>query len=179
MGKKEPKLWHRFIMDVKNGDSSRYLCHLFSTLMDSDIFVTLSVQNTCIPFLFLPYEFFVGLYSTYQSLYIVLQLINHGIPEELLERVKKVCSEFYKLEREENFKNSKTVKLLNELAEKKSSEKVEHADWEDVITLLDDNEWPENTPDFRYKPDQQFYIIKYSRHRIGKKMIFHIRKNTT
>ncbi|XP_057447055.1 1-aminocyclopropane-1-carboxylate oxidase 5 [Lotus japonicus] len=77
------------------------------------------------------------------------QLINHGIPEELLERVKKVCSEFYKLEREENFKNSKTVKLLNELAEKKSSEKVEHADWEDVITLLDDNEWPENTPDFR------------------------------
>nr|AFK38747.1 unknown [Lotus japonicus] len=77
------------------------------------------------------------------------QLINHGIPEELLERVKKVCSEFYKLERGENFKNSKTVKLLNELAEKKSGEKVEHADWEDVITLLDDNEWPENTPDFR------------------------------
>ncbi|KEH35343.1 putative aminocyclopropanecarboxylate oxidase [Medicago truncatula] len=77
------------------------------------------------------------------------QLINHGISEELLERVKKVSSEFYKLEREENFKNSKTVKLLNDIAEKKSSEKLENVDWEDVITLLDDNEWPENTPSFR------------------------------
>ncbi|NP_001266092.1 1-aminocyclopropane-1-carboxylate oxidase 5-like [Cicer arietinum] len=77
------------------------------------------------------------------------QLINHGIPEELLERVKKVSSEFYKLEREENFKNSTTVKLLNDIAEKKSSEKLENVDWEDVITLLDNNEWPENTPCFR------------------------------
>ncbi|KAI8004813.1 1-aminocyclopropane-1-carboxylate oxidase [Camellia lanceoleosa] len=33
------------------------------------------------------------------------QLVNHGISEELLERVKKVCSECYKLEREEDFKN--------------------------------------------------------------------------
>lgn len=77
-------------------------------------------------------------------------MINHGIPEELLERVKKVAAEFYKLEREENFKNSKSVKLLSDLVEKKSSEKLEHADWEDVITLLDDNEWPEKTPGFRY-----------------------------
>lgn len=78
-------------------------------------------------------------------------MINHGIPEELLERVKKVSSEFFKLEREENFKNSTKVKLLKEIAEKKSDEKLEHADWEDVITLFDDNEWPENTPNFRYK----------------------------
>ncbi|KAJ1387377.1 Oxoglutarate/iron-dependent dioxygenase [Sesbania bispinosa] len=77
------------------------------------------------------------------------QLTNHGIPEELLERVKKVASEFYKLEREENFKNSSTVKLLNDLAEKKGNGKLEHVDWEDVITLLDDNEWPERTPGFR------------------------------
>ncbi|RDY00221.1 1-aminocyclopropane-1-carboxylate oxidase 5, partial [Mucuna pruriens] len=77
------------------------------------------------------------------------QLINHGIPDELLERVKKVSSEFFKLEREENFKNSATVKLLSDLAEKKSSEKLEHVDWEDVITLLDDSEWPEKTPGFR------------------------------
>lgn len=80
----------------------------------------------------------------------VLQLINHGIPEELLERVKKVCSECYKLEREENFKNSTTVKPLNGLVEKKSGEKLENVDWEDVFTLLDDNEWPERTPGFRY-----------------------------
>jgi len=90
----------------------------------------------------------------------MLQLINHGISEELLERVKKVSSEFYKLEREENFKNSKTVKLLNDIAEKKSSEKLENVDWEDVITLLDDNEWPQNTPSFRYKGNQMFFPSK-------------------
>ncbi|XVE55280.1 hypothetical protein DITRI_Ditri03aG0145900 [Diplodiscus trichospermus] len=71
------------------------------------------------------------------------QLVNHGIPEELLERVKKVTSEFYKLEREENFKNSKLVNLLDE-----NGEKLENVDWEDVITLLDDNEWPFKTPGF-------------------------------
>jgi aminocyclopropanecarboxylate oxidase len=87
-------------------------------------------------------------------------LINHGIPEELLERVKKVSTEFYKLEREENFKNSTTVKLLNDIAEKRSSEKLENVDWEDVITLLDDNEWPENTPSFRYKANQLFFPSK-------------------
>lgn len=83
----------------------------------------------------------------------VLQLINHGIPEELLERVKKVCSECYKLEREENFKKSTSVNLLNELEEKKrSGEKAENVDWEDVFTLLDENvnEWPQKTTGFRY-----------------------------
>ncbi|GJR46467.1 1-aminocyclopropane-1-carboxylate oxidase 5-like protein [Tanacetum coccineum] len=40
------------------------------------------------------------------------QLVNHGLPVELLERVKKVTSECYKLEREEEFfKNSTPVKL--------------------------------------------------------------------
>ncbi|KAF8023702.1 hypothetical protein BT93_F1017 [Corymbia citriodora subsp. variegata] len=73
------------------------------------------------------------------------QLVNHGIPEELLERVKRVCNEFYKLEREKNFKKSTPVKLLNE----NDGGKLENVDWEDVITLLDDNEWPSNTPGFK------------------------------
>ncbi|KAI9097805.1 hypothetical protein K1719_025576 [Acacia pycnantha] len=77
------------------------------------------------------------------------QLVNHGIPDELLERVKKISSECYKLEREENFKSSAPVKLLNEMVEKKSGEKLENVDWEDVFTLQDDNEWPEKTPGFR------------------------------
>ncbi|CAI9764007.1 unnamed protein product [Fraxinus pennsylvanica] len=79
------------------------------------------------------------------------QLVNHGIPEELLERVKKVASECYKLEREENFKNSKPVKLLNELVEKKSEDKLENLDWEDVFLLSDDNEneWPTKTHGFK------------------------------
>lgn len=98
-------------------------------------------------------------------------MINHGIPEELLERVKKVASEFYKLEREENFKKSTSVKLLSDLAEKKDSEKQEYVDWEDVITLLDDNEWPEKTPGFRYinKAIQQFFIIQESQTKTKKK----------
>lgn len=78
-----------------------------------------------------------------------MQLVNHGISEELLERVKKVSSEFYKLEREENFKTSTPVKLLNEMVEKKSCDKVDTVDWEDVILLSDNNEWPSETPGFR------------------------------
>lgn len=75
--------------------------------------------------------------------------MNHGIAEELLERVKKVCSECYKLEREENFKNSKMMNSLKDLAEKKNGEKLENVDWEDVFILLDDNQWPPETPGFK------------------------------
>ncbi|XVF39263.1 hypothetical protein PTKIN_Ptkin01aG0021000 [Pterospermum kingtungense] len=86
------------------------------------------------------------------------QLVNHGIPEELLERVKKVASEFYKLEREENFYNSKVVSLLNE-----TGENLENADWEDVITLLDDNEWPSETPRFRETmKEYRFELMKFA-----------------
>ncbi|KAK9096173.1 hypothetical protein Sjap_021670 [Stephania japonica] len=74
------------------------------------------------------------------------QLVNHGIPIELLERVKKVCSQCYKLEREEGFKNSMPVKLLNDLLERNyingTDEKLEDLDWEDVFILQDDNKWP-------------------------------------
>lgn len=75
--------------------------------------------------------------------------MNHGISEELLERVKNVCSECYKQEREEKFKNSTPVKLLNELAEKMSGNRLENEDWEDVFTLLDDNVQISETPGFK------------------------------
>ncbi|GAB4844135.1 1-aminocyclopropane-1-carboxylate oxidase [Ancistrocladus abbreviatus] len=79
------------------------------------------------------------------------QLVNHGIPEELLERVKKVCSECFKLEREQGFSNSKPVMLLNEILAKQETcrQRLEGVDWEDVFTLLDDNHWPSATPSFR------------------------------
>ncbi|KAL0428061.1 UNVERIFIED_CONTAM: 1-aminocyclopropane-1-carboxylate oxidase 5, partial [Sesamum latifolium] len=79
------------------------------------------------------------------------QLINHGISEELLDKVKKVATECYKLEREASFKNSKPVKLLNELLGKKNDEKVENVDWEDVFLLSDENdeEWPSKTLGFK------------------------------
>lgn len=75
--------------------------------------------------------------------------MNHGIPEELLERVKKVCTECFTQEREDNFKNSTAVKLLNDVAEKKSGQKLENFDWEDVFTLMDTTEWPPKTPGFK------------------------------
>ncbi|KAH7833666.1 hypothetical protein Vadar_008566 [Vaccinium darrowii] len=80
------------------------------------------------------------------------QLVNHGISEELLERVKKASMECYKKEREEDFHNSNTaVKMLNDLVEKKSGEKLENMDWEDVFLLSDENksEWPSKTPGFK------------------------------
>ncbi|XP_021718192.1 1-aminocyclopropane-1-carboxylate oxidase 5-like [Chenopodium quinoa] len=77
------------------------------------------------------------------------QLVNHGISEELLERVKKISSDCYKLEREENFKKSKPVTRLNEIVESKSEEKLDDVDWEDVFLLTDDNEWPSNLPGFK------------------------------
>ncbi|CAE5964439.1 unnamed protein product [Arabidopsis arenosa] len=75
------------------------------------------------------------------------QLVNHGIPLELLNKVKKLSSDCYKTEREEAFKTSNPVKLLNDLVQKNSGEKLENVDWEDVFTLLDhnQNEWPSNT----------------------------------
>lgn len=76
--------------------------------------------------------------------------MNHGIPVDLLERVKMVSSECYKQEREDNFfKNSAPVKLLKELIDKKSGDKLENIDWEDVFLLSDDNEWPLKTPGFK------------------------------
>ncbi|KAL9243655.1 hypothetical protein vseg_017515 [Gypsophila vaccaria] len=77
------------------------------------------------------------------------QLVNHGIPEELLERVKRVSTECYKFEREDGFKNSKPVKMLKDIIDNKSEGKVEGVDWEDVFLLSDDNEWPAITPGFK------------------------------
>ncbi|KAH6800150.1 2-oxoglutarate and oxygenase superfamily protein [Perilla frutescens var. hirtella] len=79
------------------------------------------------------------------------QLMNHGISEELLERVKEVVSECYKVEREPGFELSKPVKMLKELEEKECDEKIENVDWEDVFLLTDENddEWPSKTAGFK------------------------------
>ncbi|KAM6544050.1 hypothetical protein CsatB_008497 [Cannabis sativa] len=77
------------------------------------------------------------------------QLVNHGISDELLERVKRVCEECFKMEREEKFYKSTAMNLLNELGQKNNGDKLEDADWEDVFTLMDGAEWPSNTPGFK------------------------------
>ncbi|OEL22999.1 1-aminocyclopropane-1-carboxylate oxidase [Dichanthelium oligosanthes] len=81
------------------------------------------------------------------------QLVNTGIPEELLERVKKVCTDRYKL-REQDFQESNpVVKALAELVEKEGEgltpRKIKNMDWEDVFTLQDDLPWPSNPPAFK------------------------------
>ncbi|KAJ4734166.1 1-aminocyclopropane-1-carboxylate oxidase [Rhynchospora pubera] len=80
------------------------------------------------------------------------QLVNHGIPVELLERVKKVSSECYKL-REEGFKNSEPVQKMNKMLEEEAAgstaQRLNDVDWEDVFTLQDDNRWPSNPPEFK------------------------------
>ncbi|KAG9458937.1 hypothetical protein H6P81_003445 [Aristolochia fimbriata] len=99
------------------------------------------------------------------------QLVNHGISEELLERVKKVCSDCYKV-REEGFKDSLPVRLLNKVLDDDDDRRQygnqyylegdeaaaaqatqlrlqqlkNNVDWEDVFTLHDDNQWPTKAP---------------------------------
>ncbi|RWW88710.1 hypothetical protein BHE74_00002405, partial [Ensete ventricosum] len=80
------------------------------------------------------------------------QLVNHGIPVELLERVKKVCSACYKL-RQESFTESSPVQLLNKLIEEETEggnvKRLNDVDWEDVFVLQDDKPWPSSPPEFK------------------------------
>lgn len=68
---------------------------------------------------------------------------------ELLERVKKVCSDCFKLEREEKFKDSEPIHLLNEIVDQGQDKKSENLDWEDVFVLHDDNQWPSQPSEFK------------------------------
>ncbi|RZS12859.1 hypothetical protein BHM03_00044370 [Ensete ventricosum] len=117
-------------MDAKNGDSFR------SVIMALFSFSAGPLLSPCVVLRKL----------------ICLQLVNHGITVELLERVKKVCSECYRL-RAEGFKGSKPVQLLSKLVEEEGeaadAKRLDDVDWEDVFLLQDDNEWPSNPPEFR------------------------------
>lgn len=71
---------------------------------------------------------------------------------ELLDRVKKVCSECFKLYREQRFKDSAPVQLLNDLMGGKkdeAGERLKNTDWEDVFVLHDTNEWPSQPAEFK------------------------------
>ncbi|CAN6326694.1 unnamed protein product [Urochloa humidicola] len=80
------------------------------------------------------------------------QLVNHGIPLELLERVKKVCSECYRL-REAGFKESEPVRTLEALVEAErrgeAAAPVDDMDWEDIFYIHDGCQWPSNPPEFK------------------------------
>ncbi|KAG0503955.1 hypothetical protein HPP92_004027 [Vanilla planifolia] len=81
---------------------------------------------------------------------ITVQLLNHGIPLELLDRVKRVCDKCFKMEREEGFKDSRSVRLLNELIDGgETAKRLDNIDWEDVFFLQDDNQWPSTPLDFK------------------------------
>ena len=80
------------------------------------------------------------------------QLVNHGIPLELLERVKKVCSDSYRL-REAGFRASEPVRTLEALvdAERRGEEvaPVDDLDWEDIFYIHDGCQWPSDPPAFK------------------------------
>lgn len=87
------------------------------------------------------------------------QLKGHSVPLELMERVKKVCSEHYNRVREPKFKTeSVPVKLLNkslteaELSNSSEPKKVENVDWEDCFVLQyaqEDYPWPSEPSEFK------------------------------
>ena len=78
--------------------------------------------------------------------------MNHGIPLELLERVKKVCSECYRL-REVGFRASEPVRTLEALVEAERRGEavtpVDDMDWEDIFYIHDGNQWPSDPPAFK------------------------------
>jgi aminocyclopropanecarboxylate oxidase len=80
------------------------------------------------------------------------QLVNHGIPMELLERVKKVCSECYRL-REAGFRSSEPVRTLDALVEAERRGEavapVDDMDWEDIFFIHDGNQWPSDPAAFK------------------------------
>ncbi|GLJ19085.1 hypothetical protein SUGI_0342760 [Cryptomeria japonica] len=84
------------------------------------------------------------------------QITNHGIDHGLLDRVKEVCSQQYKINREQNFNNSSPVRALNKAIEAEAKgnnlEKIENMDWEDVFQvheMRDTNSWPSEPKDFK------------------------------
>ncbi|GLJ19082.1 hypothetical protein SUGI_0342730 [Cryptomeria japonica] len=84
------------------------------------------------------------------------QITNHGIDHGLMDRVKKVCSQQYKINREQNFKDSSPVEALNKAIEAEAKgkhvEKIENLDWEDVFQvheMKETNSWPSEPQDFK------------------------------
>ncbi|GLJ28693.1 hypothetical protein SUGI_0565430 [Cryptomeria japonica] len=84
------------------------------------------------------------------------QLINHGIDHGLMDRVKEVCSQQYKINREQNFKDSSPVRALNKAIDAQAKEnnvaKIENIDWEDVFQvheMKETNSWPSEPKNFK------------------------------
>ncbi|GLJ19087.1 hypothetical protein SUGI_0342780 [Cryptomeria japonica] len=84
------------------------------------------------------------------------QIANHGIDHGLLDRVKEVCSQQYKINREQNFKDSLPVRALNRAIEAEAKgnnvDKIENMDWEDVFQvheMKDTNSWPSEPKEFK------------------------------
>lgn len=74
-----------------------------------------------------------------------------------MDRVKDVCSQQYKINREKHFKDSSPVRELNKAIEAElkgnNVEKIENLDWEDVFQVQDmkeTNSWPSEPKDFKY-----------------------------
>jgi aminocyclopropanecarboxylate oxidase len=83
--------------------------------------------------------------------------------------VKLVCSQQYKIDREQHFKDSSPVRALNKAIEAEAQakgnnvEKVENLDWEDVFQvheMKETNSWPSEPEHFKYV--QYSYLLIYT-----------------
>jgi len=101
---------------------------------------------------------------------IVLKIVNHGIPEEVVRKMENVSKEFFGLPESERLKNysddpSKTTRLSTSFNVK--TEKV--SNWRDFLRLhchpLEDYilEWPSNPPSFRSNNKLQHILCKIRR----------------
>ena len=88
----------------------------------------------------------------------IFKIVNHGVPEEVIDNMMNVSKEFFNLPESERMKNYsddplKTTRLSTSFNVK--TEKV--SNWRDYLRLhchpLEDyvHEWPANPPSFRYK----------------------------
>ncbi|KAH9304098.1 hypothetical protein KI387_008502, partial [Taxus chinensis] len=88
------------------------------------------------------------------------QLLNHGIEHSLMDRVKEVCKENYKLNREGKFNESLPVRKLNNLRleQLNGNNSTEcDIDWEDIFTiehLQKTDSWPSRPRDFKEKIEE-------------------------
>lgn len=92
------------------------------------------------------------------------QILNHGIPVDLLERVKEVVTDNFNNDREPKFRESVPYQVLQKTIESEEVEehktetaapaekKIKDLDWEDVFALQYEDptyEWPSQPSNFR------------------------------
>ncbi|KAF2929170.1 hypothetical protein DAI22_05g036800 [Oryza sativa Japonica Group] len=75
------------------------------------------------------------------------QLVNHGVPKELLDRVKKLPTPGGGVHGVEPVRTLEGLMAAERRGE--AAAPVDDMDWEDIFYLHDDNQWPSKPPEFK------------------------------